>query len=316
MKIRFGILGAGGISTRFAKVLKTVPGASLCGVATRDYSRAQTFADAFGGEAYESYEALAADNSIDIVYVGTIHNSHYDAVKLCLERGRNVLCEKPLVLHEREAQELSALAEEQGLFLMEAMWPRCNPVIRQATEWVRSGRLGAVKLVTASFCSNVPYNPHSRIYNPELAGGAIYDVGVYVIAFATGIVGEQPSQITGSLSYAPTGVDSCAAIALGFPSGAVASLTCGTNAKAPYTACVYGTEGHIVIEEFWRAKECCLYGNDGALLDAYSVEFEDGFSFQIEHVMDMLRQGKRQSDLVPLADSIACARVFDVLLGT
>jgi predicted dehydrogenase len=312
--LNFGILGCGGISDRFCKVLNTEQGVAISAVAARDIDRAAAFKARHKAGRACTYDELVRDRGVDIVYIGTVHSHHYEQIKMCLENGRHVLCEKPMVLHGAQARECFALAKERNLLLMEAMWVRCNPCVREATHWVREGLIGEVKLVKADFCYASRYVPESRIYNPGLAGGALYDVGVYVIEFATGILGENPSQVTGALQYAPTGVDTVTSLSLGFPGGAVASLTCAVNVSVPSTALIYGTEGHIRLDDFWKTHDATRYDNAGNITGSFHADFEDGFSFQIRHVVDLMNRGATESDLIPPEDTIVCADVFDALL--
>lgn len=318
MAVRFGIMGCGGISSRFCSVLNSVEGTVLQGVAARDPAKAKAFAGQYGAvKAYVSYEALARDEAIDIVYIGTIHSNHHELIRLCLENGRRVLCEKPMVLTAEVAKALTTLAEEKNLLLMEAMWTRCLPTIRKVREWVADKAIGEARLVTANFSGFAHYDSASRLFDPALAGGALYDVGVYVIEFATGVLGENPCSVSGAVHRAPSGVDDCVAISLTFPGGALASLNCGTNAWAPHTAAIYGTDGYIEIEaEFWRAKTVKRYDAKGELAEAFSIDFDDGFLYEIKHVMDLVERDATQSELIPWRDTIACAEVFDSLLGT
>ncbi|MDL2234331.1 Gfo/Idh/MocA family oxidoreductase [Ruminococcaceae bacterium OttesenSCG-928-L11] len=315
MKYKYGIIGCGGISNRFAGVLAQSETGEIHGAAARNPESAREFCAKHGGKPYADYDELIQDTAVDVVYIGTVHSHHYDLVKQCLNRGKNVLCEKPLVLHAAQARELADLARQQNCFLMEAMWTRCNPVVIEATRWVREGRIGKPVVVNAAFCSRNTYNPEGRIYNPALAGGALYDVGVYVIEFATGLLGENPSEIHAAVTNADTGVDDYVSMALRFPSGAQASLQCGISAYVPHKASIHGTEGYIEFEpEFWKPKSCTLYQSKGEPIDTFSVEFEDGFCYQIDHVADMLNQGRIESTRIPWQDTIACAAVFDAIL--
>ena len=182
MTVRFGIIGPGSIATRFATVLNTVDGVQLTAVASRDQAKAAAFAGKFGAaKAYGSYLELIQDSAVDVIYIGLTHNFHYEVAKLCLNHGKSVLCEKPLVTSQKDAAELAELAREKKVLLMEAMWTRCIPAFRKAREWVAGGRIGAVKLIDASFSFNAPFDPEHRLYDPKLAGGSLYDAGVYPI---------------------------------------------------------------------------------------------------------------------------------------
>ncbi len=314
MNVRFGIIGLGRISNRFAAVLNTVEDVELTAVASSDVAKAVEFAKKHNAaKASKSYLELVEDKDVDVVYIGLTHNFHYDIIKLCLNHGKGVLCEKPMVLHKRDAQELSALAEEKNLLLMEAMWSRFTPAFIKAKEWTSEGRIGQIKLINASFCFNVPFDPSNRLYNPALAGGSLYDAGVYPIEFTTGILGENPCQVRGFASICETGVDDFAAFNMSFESGALASLSCGVTAVTNRDACIYGTTGRIIVYDFLGAKKCDLLDNDNHLIERFETDFEDGFIFQIKHFTELYRNNKKQSDIMPMKDTIACAGIFDEL---
>ena len=314
--VRFGIIGPGGIARRFARVLVASSCGKLVAVASgTSHERAQAFAAEFGGaKAHKSYEELARDPEVDAVYVALTHNFHYEAIKLCLTHGKAVLCEKPMVLTEAHAKELAALAKEKNLLLMEAMWSRCLPVFRSAREWVETGRIGDIKLVQAAFCFQVKYDPEGRLFNQALAGGALYDAGVYPIEFATGIVGENPVAVAGVSHRCPVGTDDYTAMSFRFPGGAVAALACGTLAHASKDAYVNGTTGRVIVRDFLATQKAELYNNEGKLLEiAVSDETVDGFKYELEHFCGLFESGKKESNWIPLADTIACAGVFDAL---
>ena len=225
MKVRYGIIGLGNISNKFADAVNREKDIELVAVAARDQARADAFAKKYKAQkAYGSYAEIIADPDVDIIYIGVTHNFHYDVVKECLNKHKAVICEKPLVLTKKEAEELAALAEKNNTLLMEAMWTRCMPAYRKAQEWIRAGKIGQVKLVSANFCFLGTYDPESRWYNPKLAGGSLFDLGVYPIEFSTGMVGENPASVSGVAKIAPTGVDESAAVGMSFPGGAIAAF--------------------------------------------------------------------------------------------
>lgn len=315
MKVRFGIIGLGGIALRFAKVLNTAENVELKAVASREMSRSKAFAQKFNaGKAYDNYSELINDGEVDVVYVATTHNFHYEIVKECLSHGKGVICEKPFVLHKKDAEELATLSRSKNVLLMEAMWSRFIPAFRKAREWVKAGKIGDVRLVNASFCFNMPFDPKSRLYDPEVAGGSLYDAGVYPIEFTTGILGENPTAVTGLAKFCPTGVDEYAALSMSFESGALASLSCGVSAAASQDARIYGTEGHIIVYSFLSSKKCELYNNENKLVECFEEDFEEGFIFQIEHFRDLYLNKKIESGIIPHKDSIACAGIFDELM--
>ncbi|MHB8065605.1 MAG: Gfo/Idh/MocA family protein [Ruminiclostridium sp.] len=315
MKVRFGIIGLGGIASRFAKVLNNAEGVELNAVAARDKAKAEAFSDKFNAKkSYDSYLELINDSEVDVVYIALTHNFHYEIVKECLNNGKGVLCEKPFVLNKKDAEELATLSKNKKVLLMEAMWTRFIPAFKKAKEWVHDGKIGNVKLVSASFCFNMPFDPENRLYDPKVAGGSLYDAGVYPIEFTTGILGENPTQVNGIASFSKTGVDDFAAMNMSFESGALATLSCGITANTNRDARVYGTTGNIIVYDFLGSKKCELYDNENNLLECFEEDFEDGFIYQIEHFVALYRNNKIESEIIPLKDTIACAGIFDELM--
>lgn len=314
MNVRFGIVGLGSISTRFASVLNTVEGVELTAVASRDQARSDAFAQKFGAKkAYHNYLDVITDDEVDIVYDGLTHNFHYEITKLCLEHGKGILCEKPFVTTQKDAEELVALARENKTLLMEALWTRCMPAFQKAKEWVKAGKIGQVKLITANFCFKIDYDPEHRLFNPKLAGGSLFDAGVYPIGFALGILDEHPDSVNGLAKLCPTGVDESASMSMSFASGALASLSCGFTTNASREANIYGTEGHIFVDECVGPQKCELFDNENNLSERFEEPAEDGFIYQIRHCADLFRRGKLESDLIPWRDTVACAGIFDSL---
>lgn len=314
--VRFGILGLGDIAHRFAQVLTKAPGVILTAVASRDQTRSDTFAARYGSpRAYASYDRLIADPEVDIVYVALTHNFHLEVVRTCLLAGKAVLCEKPLVLHEADAAELIALSQKTGTLLMEAMWTRCLPAFQKAREWVAAGLIGPVALVEASFAFSIPYLPDHRLYRPELAGGALYDAGVYPIEFAIGILEQAPVKAVGLSAPAPTGVDQFFSMALSFPGGALAALSCGFKANTDRNARVSGSGGRVVVYDFLGSQKAERFDAEGRSVEVFEAPHDDGFIYEILHCAELFRLGKTESPLIPHRDTLACARVFDELMG-
>ncbi len=316
MNIKYGIIGLGGIAQVFAGALNTVPDAELKAVASSNRERAEAFSKKFeASKIYDSYIELIHDTEVDVVYVALTHNFHYDIVKMCLENGKAVLCEKPLAISKKDADELITLSRSKKVLLMEAMWTRCLPSFQKAKEWVNSGRIGDVRLIDAKFCFNAPYDPKHRLFNPQLAGGSLYDTGVYVIEFTTGILGEKPEKISGFATKAETGVDDFAVINMSFESGTLAMLSCGTRAHVNRDVGIYGTNGRIVMYEFFSSRKCELYDNDNNLVESFEDDCQDGFVHQIMHFNRLFEKGKLESDIIPLEDTASCADVFDKLMN-
>jgi predicted dehydrogenase len=314
MKTKFGILGCGGIAHRFAAALELSESGELYAAAARDVTRAQEFIGRFGGQkAYGSYLDLILDPDVEIVYISLVHSVHYEAAKLCVEHGKPVICEKPFFISEKEAIALSELAREKGVLVMEAMWTRCLPAVRKAKEWAQCGAIGEVKLIDAAFCFNFPFDPNHRLYNPETAGGALLDAGVYPYEFITGILGEAPLEIKAVARKAPNGVDEGVVMALSFKSGALATAVTSVGVKTSETAHIYGTKGSIKVYRFLRSRKCELLDEDDQVIDSLTDDQQEGFVYEIEHMADLYRRGETESPLIPLKDTIDFARAADIV---
>ena len=251
--IGWGILGAGRIAGKFATESKLVPGTRLVAVGSRSAEKAEEFARQNGVErAYGSYAELVADPDVDAIYVATLHPQHCEHTLLALDAGKAVLCEKPFAVTGREARQMIERARERKLFLMEAMWARFNPITVQVRRWIAEGRIGEPRMVTIDFGFRAAWNPESRLLNPALAGGALLDVGVYVLAYASMVFGR-PAQIQAAAHIGESGVDEQTAMVLKYAGGQIASLTCAVRTPSPQGARIDGTEGAIEIPAFWRA---------------------------------------------------------------
>ncbi|MCW2804960.1 MAG: hypothetical protein QOF52_3330 [Propionibacteriaceae bacterium] len=317
--IGWGILSTGHIASVFAKDLAILPDeARLVAVGSRDQSKADAFAQEYGFErAYGSYAELANDPEVDVVYIASTHNDHFPSAKLCLEAGKHVLVEKPLTVTPDEAAELVELARERKLFLMEAVWTRTNPLIRKAAEVVASGELGAVRHVAASFGFAFDGEESHRLLDPEQAGGAILDLGVYPAHGVNLFLGE-PDAVLGYGSHASTGVDSHAAATLVYLAtadrpAATASVLCTLEATVPTRLEVFCTDGSVTIDSFIRPTEISIRrGNDRDIEPETAITQlpGGGYTFQAQEVMRCIRAGELESPLVPWASTLATMRTL------
>jgi len=196
---------------------------------------------------------------------------------------------------------------------MEALWTRCLPAFQKAQEWVRTEKIGEVKLITASFFIRLPFDPGNRWYNPQLGGGSMYDLGVYPISFATGILGKHPQEVGGTAVIAPTRVDEAAVVPMKFTGGVLADLYFGFSADAPQDAWIIGTDGKIRLDNCYGAKQAILYNKRGLPAAHFRDHVKDGFEHEIQHCARLFQAGKVESDLIPWADTLETARIFDQL---
>lgn len=307
--IGWGILGPGKIARKFAADLARLDDAALVAVGSRSQQRAMAFAETYGAQrAYDSYAALMQDADVDVVYIATPHPFHHAQTTDVLRHGKAVLCEKPMAVNARQVQEMIDVARAEGQFLMEAMWTRFLPVIDTVRAWLEEGRIGEVRMLSADFGFRGPWAPEERWLNPELAGGALLDVGVYTVAFAEMVFGQAPTAVQALAHIGETGVDEQTAMVLGYPGGALAQLSCAVRTDTPGLATISGTKGTITIPHFWEAPSATLEVK-GA--EPIQITGESGYHYQAVEVMRCLRAGALESDVISLDASLSIARTMD-----
>ena len=311
--VRWGILGTGNIARQFAKGLDELPGTQLAAVGSRTRASAEAFAKAFGiSTYYPSYEALAASD-VDAVYVATPHTLHRDNTIMLLKAGKAVLCEKPFAINHAEAAEMVATARKRGVFLMEAMWTRFLPHMVRLRELLAEEVIGELRMLQADFGFRVDVNPEGRLFNPELGGGALLDVGVYPVALAHALFGP-PTDIKGFANLGATGVDEEAATLFRHSGGRLALLSAAIRLNTPQEATLIGERGHIRLHSgWWRPSGFTVY-RSGA--DPETVEPPcplNGYNYEALEVGRCLREGLSESGTMPLDESLAILKTLDAL---
>ena len=311
--VRWGILGAGSIAKRFSEGVKALPDATLTAVGSRDQGKADAFADTYDiPHRHASYEALVADPDVDVIYVATPHNFHKEHSLLALQAGKPVLCEKPFTINAGELEEVVRVARDRKLFLMEGMWSRFFPLMYRLRELIREGAIGEPRIVECDFGFRAGVNPEGRLFKPALGGGGLMDVGVYTVSFASMVLGT-PDRITGMATMGETGVDELAGMLLGHPNGSLATLSTAIRVNTPHTATVNGTDGRITLHTNWwkPTKMTISRGGKDEVIEA-SIE-GSGFNYEAAEVGRCLREGKLESDIMPLDESLAIMRTLDTL---
>ncbi|MGH8876970.1 MAG: Gfo/Idh/MocA family protein [Stackebrandtia sp.] len=312
--IGWGILATGGIAETFTEDLKTIPDARVAAVGSRTAEAARAFADRFGiPNAHGDWDGLIADDSVDIVYVANTQNAHYDAVKRCLEGGKAVLCEKPFTINHAQAKELTELAGRRNLFLMEAMWTRCNPAIRRMLGELADGVIGSVSTLTADFGLAGPFGPDHRLGDPQRGGGALLDLGVYPVSLAYLVLG-MPAVIGAVGARTANGVDMTTGVLLGYERGNVANLMCSISADSPGTAALSGPKGRIELDSpFWRPKgyRVCVGEGDANVRVVAEPYLGHGMVHEAVEAMRCLREGLTESPLVPWQATLEVMSILD-----
>lgn len=311
---KWGILGTGKIAKRFMQAAFYVPEAQVVAVGSRTQTNAEQFGAQFGiPKRYGSYEALLNDPEVDIVYVATPHSFHAANTLAALQAGKHVLCEKPFTLNAQQAEQVIQVARASGKFVMEGMWTRCFPIVREIVRRVQQGEIGAVRLVMADFGFRPEFDPTSRLFAPELGGGALLDVGIYPVALAFLFLGT-PKQMSAHATLGATGVDELCSIIFTYECGAQALLSASLQVNTPKQAHLCGTEGRIHIPPpWWKPSEALLVRNDGSQEHLQYPYEGDGLQFEIRHVHDCLRQGLTESPWMPLDETLAIMRTLDAL---
>lgn len=311
--IKIGIIGAGRIASVLADTMVKMPGVELIGIASRSMEKAQEFAERFSiKRAYGTYEELVKDPEIELVYIATPHSEHCSHAKLCLENGKHVLCEKSFAANTKQAEEMIALAEDKKLLITEAMWVRYMPMAETIKEVLSSGVIGEPMTLTANLCYLVSDKP--RLVRPELAGGALLDVGVYTLNFASLIFGDEVTDIKSSVIKTETGVDAQNSITLCYPGGKMAILNSSLQVLSDRQGIIYGTKGFMVIENINNFESIKVYDKDRRLIETHvRPEQISGYEYQIIASAQAIKNGWTECPQMPHKTTIDIMKLMDEL---
>lgn len=311
-KIRWGILGTGKIARAFATALRELPDAALAAVASRSLDKAETFAAEFGAAAaYGSYEQLAAAEGIDLVYIATPHPQHAANALLVLDAGKGALVEKAFTMNRREAEEVVALARAKNLFLMEAMWTRYLPALAEVKRIVASGEIGEVSQVVADFGFTASFGPEHRVFNPELGGGALLDLGIYPLSIAASLLGPV-REVKAQARMGETGVDVQTGFTLKHEGGGMSVCSCSFLARTPGELTVSGTRGHVRMNTmFHRARSVTVALEDGSTRTVDTPYLGNGYVHEVIEAQRCFRAGLIESPGMTHAETLALMGVMD-----
>ncbi|NLO83971.1 MAG: Gfo/Idh/MocA family oxidoreductase [Clostridiales bacterium] len=310
--IQWGILSTGSIANTFAKTAAQMNGEIEIGaVASRNLPNAQAFAQTYGiKKAYGSYEQLATDPDIDIVYVATPHSRHFEDMMLLLTNGKHILCEKSFTVTADEARWIYNFAKEKNLLVIEAFWTKFLPIYRELEQRLASGVIGDIRMVTAQYGYQTSPARHERKMNPDLAGGALLDIGVYCIGFAAMILGYKPDEIRSLMHINEVGTDTQDAIILRY-GNASAVLTSAIGINTPVNAVIFGTLGHIDVENFKNPQAFTIVLDSGDT-ERFELPFDvNGYEYQMREAVNCLNEGKIQSDIMTPKQSIGVMKIMD-----
>ncbi len=311
-KFSWGIMGGGFISSQFAAGIEMMGEAEIGAAASKSGKAGPIAAKRY----YRSYEQLAEDPEIDAVYIGTIHPMHYENVECCLRRGKPVLCEKPVTMNRKELDKLIKLAGEKGIFFMEAMWTRFIPACTYLKEQIVSGALGKIQHIQISFGERAG-KEKERLFQAELGGGALLDIGVYGVNFAQWLLEEAPDYIGGWARKNEEGIDLTTFVQMQYPSGADVEITSSIEKKLWNTAFIITDTGEYVIPYFWRPDTLLCYDlNNGFQTERLREKKVfpvrgNGYQYEAAAVQEAIAGKKKESVIMPWKDSLAVMGLLD-----
>ena len=312
--LHIGILGAGRIAVTMARTICKMNerGEDVClyAVAAREEERARTFAREHGAEkAYGSYEAMLSDPAVDLVYVATPHSHHYQHAMLCLSHGKHVLCEKAFTVNAQQAQEVTRYARERGLLITEAIWTRYQPMRQTLADLLASGAIGQPEHLTANLCYAI--TDKERIVRPELAGGALLDVGVYALNFAEMVFGRAQG-VQAVCVKSDQGVDISDSITLTWPDGKMAVLTAGTRTISDRFGVIYGTDGFVMVENINNPQAIRVYDRAYQLVSEVLCPPQiTGYEYEVREAAACIREGKTQCPSMPHEETVHMMALMD-----
>lgn len=312
-KYNIGIMGSGNIAGVMAETIRKMKNVKLYAVASRARVKAEAFAGKYGcKKAYGTYEELAADKKVDLIYIATPHSEHYENARLCILNGKPVLCEKAFTANAAQAEELIALAREKGVFIAEAMWTRYMPMLTTIQEVLGSGMIGELKTLTANLGYVIDRVP--RLQDPALAGGALLDVGVYTLNFAFMIFGDNIEGIESVCTYTETGVDEQNTITIKYPDGKIAVLNSSMVSLSDRKGVVYGTKGFAVIENINNFESITVYDNRYKQTAYYKRPKQiSGYEYEVEACLKALDTEELECLQMPHSETIRMMKIMDSL---
>ena len=311
-KVRFGIVGTGTIAHRFAEAIKNVPEAELVAVASRTSENAEKFGDEFNIPVrFTGYEKMAQSDLIDAAYIAVPHSGHIGCSCLMMRGGKHVICEKPMAVNTREAEEMFNCAKENNVLLMEAMWARLVPGTIKLLELVKNGVLGEIRGVEGKFCYTMDEDEMDHhVFKVENGGGSLLDVGVYGLNFASWYLGKDVESISAQSDFY-NGTDSHTCAILKYKNGAIADLSSATLLRKPNEGYVYGTKGYAHVNRFYAPQEIELVLNDGKREKIATPYKGNGFEEQIAHFCDCVNKGLKESPVVTPEQTLYITKQMD-----
>ena len=311
-QFNIGFLGASRIARKFASDAKNIEDAKLYAVGARNLQSARAFQKEFEMPcSYGSYEELVNDEKVDIIYISTPNSFHKEHVLMCLKAGKAIICEKPFALNQKEVEEMIKAAREHQVFLLVAMWTRDLPSVNKAKEWSDTDKIGKVKFFQGDFGFKGKDEGDIR-YNKELGGGALLDVGIYPVSFASMLFGKQPAKIEAHAVLTEGGVDEQIYMQFNYDGGEIAQLSASINLETPRNAYIVGENGYIHLPSAWNGKNAYLYDGDRKLVEHFNDQTKGmGYGFELKEVMNCLENGQKETSRMMLDESLEIIKTLD-----
>lgn len=312
-KLKFGIIGAGWIAEKMAITIAEMPEVEAYAIASRDLNKAQAFAREWNfTKAYGSYEAMLDDEEVQLVYIATPHSHHYDHIKMCLLKGKPVLCEKAFTATAWQAEEVLNMAKELNVFITEAIWTRYMPLAKTINEVLNSGVIGEPKVLSANL--GYPIWQKERMIRPELAGGSLLDLGVYPMTFAFIAFGSDFKDVTSTCIKNETGMDAQESMTFTYADGRMAVLHSSMMAETDRQGVISGTKGHLIVENCNNFQQVRVVNEEYQVIAQYDAPPQiTGYEYQVYACIEALKNGWVESPYMPHAETLHVMRVMDRL---
>ena len=312
-KFKWGVIGCGYIAAKFTEAVLAHEDMEVTAAAARSLSKAEEFCTVHGiQKAYGGYEEMLADCELDAVYVATVNSTHYDCIRLCFQHNRPVLCEKPMVMSLAEFDSLESMAKEKNLALMEAMWTSFLPSVEQIKQCIEAGDIGKPLMAHIDFCCKFRDEPEGRIFNKDLGGGVIFDIGVYNLHTVFNLFGKDYQTMSVCGQKGPTGVDVQSIISFAYPDGLLVNTVTASGFKARRSLEIYGEKGCVSADNYNVTQQFTVHDEDGQPVRTVDAPFEvNGFEYQIREFAYIVRNGLLESERVSLSTSRAVCQIME-----
>lgn len=312
-QVNIGIIGAGDISNKFADACKRVETANLVAVSARSKEKAEVFAETHGiPKAYGNYQELVNDEEVQAVYIGVVNSFHMELIEMVAKAGKAIFCEKPALMEYDHITRFKAVMEETDVLFMEGVWTIHLPAIRKAKEWIEEGKIGKLRMTDMNFCFEGDRIERSRLFDKDLYGGGLIDVGVYCLAVTVLMTGNFPIDVQG-MEYIgkDSGVDEYGVATMRFPEDIIGTMHFGVGFQRNQHSNLYGEKGRIQLKEFWDCSVIELYNYEDELVETYTNTHENGFVYELEHFCELYLTGKKESDINTIENTIEYVEVYE-----